>query len=315
MSRPSKLVVIVFTVLIAAALWWTGWRIRPVAESNPTHAAAKHTENPDVMRPSVDAPASVPDRTAEAAVVVDRLAAPGEEVAPLTVISRDYKIEIVTAPQEFPVKCVHGFITGKAADEKWIDAYTRLFTSEFSLYPPDFVKRTYLRRIVLCQDLAFGGQRRNAVPDFEHDTLYLEVARGSYNPTYLRKVIHHEFFHIVDLLDDGSLYRDDPWASLNSPGTKYGTGGKTAQDRADSSVLTDRCPGFLNYYSTTSVEEDKAEVFANLVVDAAYVEEQAERDPVLKAKVERMRELLTHFCPDVNQPFWLKARMLERPAK
>jgi hypothetical protein len=81
---------------------------------------------------------------------------------------------------------------------------------------------------------------------------------------------------------------------------------------ADTSVLTDKYPGFLNHYSTTGVEEDKAEVFANLIFDAAYVAERAKKDKVLATKIERMKELLTKFCPEMNQKFWTKVEKINR---
>jgi hypothetical protein len=203
-------------------------------------------------------------------------------------------------------------VDGKSADPKDLENYRSLFASEFSLYPPDLVKRSQLKRVVLCSELSFAGQQRNAIPDYEHDTLYLDVRRGAYNKAYLRTVIHHEFFHIIDYRDDGQVYQDKGWEALNPPGFKYGSGGKNAQAFALTSILTDRFPGFLNHYSTTGVEEDKAEVFANLIVHPAYVEARTQKDPVLKAKVARMRELLLQFCPDMNDRFWQKVRAVKR---
>lgn len=223
-----------------------------------------------------------------------------------------YKIEIVATDPQFPVKCSYGTIDGKAADRKAVEAYAALLVPEFALYPPEVIKRSKLKRVVLCTDLTFADQRRNAIPDFEHDTLYLDVARGATNKPYMRKVIHHEFYHVIDLRDDGHLYKDERWAGLNPADFKYGTGGKNAQDMSNTSVLTDKYPGFLNHYSTTGVEEDKAEVFANLIVDAACVAERAKKDRVLTAKVERMKELMTKFCPDVREAFWEKAAKLKR---
>jgi hypothetical protein len=230
-------------------------------------------------------------------------------------IARAYKIGVVTADPGFPVQTRHGPIDGKTAEKKAIEDYTGLFAPEFGLYPPDLIKRARLRRVVLCADLSFAGQRRTAVPDWEHDTLYLDVSRGAHAKAYVRKVLHHEFFHMVDYRDDGSVYKDERWAALN-PGTfKYGDGGKKAQDQNDTSVLTDKYPGFLNHYSTTGVEEDKAELFAHLIVDAAHVEDRAKKDVVLKAKVERMKELTARFCPDMNAKFWDRARKLKRADK
>jgi hypothetical protein len=227
-------------------------------------------------------------------------------------LAATYNIEIVTSQINFPVALTYGNIDGRAAEAKELDSYVGLFVQEFRIYPRSLVTNTMLKRVVLCKDLSYAGQRRNAVPDFEHDSLYLEVARGSYDHTYLRKVIHHEFFHIIDYRDDGSLYRDDRWTALNVPGFSYGTGGQNAQGIATSSVLTDQYPGFLDYYATTGVEEDKAEVFANLIVDPAYVESRTKTDPILRAKVQMMWELLRRFCPDMNDSFREKLKHIER---
>jgi hypothetical protein len=228
-------------------------------------------------------------------------------------VAKTYRIEIVTTQPKFPVKITHGNIEGKPAEENELKPYIPLFVAEFSLYPPDLVKRTRLKRVVFCTQLAFAGQRRNAVPDWENNTLYLDVARGTYSKPYLRKVIHHEFFHIIDCRDDGNLYQDERWAALNPAGFKYGAGGRAAQDNADTSVLTTKYPGFLNHYSTTGVEEDKAELFANLIVDPQPVADRATSDPVLKAKIERLKDLLAAFSPEVDEKFWERVRVKKRP--
>jgi hypothetical protein len=150
------------------------------------------------------------------------------------------------------------------------------------------------------------------VANFEENKLYLDAERSEYNRDYQRRVIHHEFFHIIDYKDDGLLYEDKGWASLNPAGFTYGSGGVNAQGLSTSSLLTDRFPGFLNHYSTTGVEEDKAEVFANLIARNQYVLKKAERDPVIKAKIAQMKTLLRMFCPEMNESFW--TRISERPA-
>lgn len=234
----------------------------------------------------------------------------------LAKLAKTYKIEIVTTAPTFPVQTAHGKIEGKAAGKKDVENYSGLFVAEFGLYPPDLIKRSKLKRVVLCDELSFAGQRRNAIPDYENDTLYLDVVRGKENKTYVRKVIHHEFFHIIDYRDDGQVYEDERWAKLNPADFKYDRGGGTgAQGTADTSVLTDKYPGFLNHYSTTGAEEDKAEVFANLIVDGAYVADRAKKDKVLAAKVERMKELLAKFCPEMSDKFWAKVDKIKRDDK
>lgn len=228
-------------------------------------------------------------------------------------IANSFDIEIVTADLSFPVKTTHGMIAGTNAVSKELKDYISLFVQEFGLYPPDLVRRSQLKRVVLCSELSFGGQRRNAIPDFEHDTLYFDVSRGAHNQSYLRKVIHHEYFHLIDYRYDGNVYKDDCWESLNPDNFAYGGGGAAVQDMSRTSILTDQIPGFLNHYSTTGVEEDKAEFFANMIVDHKYVESRARKDRVINAKLERMKELLVEFCPEMNEMFWEKVRTVKSP--
>lgn len=235
--------------------------------------------------------------------------------AELEKIAKAYEIEIVAAGPDFPVKTRHGLIEGKQVAGSDLENYTSLFATEFTLYPTELLQRSQLKRVVICRELSFAGQRRNAIPDFEHDTLYLDAGRGANNKPYLRKVIHHEYFHIIDFRDDGSVYKDDRWAALNPDKFQYGSGGRTVQDLAETSVLTDKFPGFLNHYSTTGVEEDKAEMFANLIVDPAYVENRAGTDRVIHAKVDRMKDQLAKFCPEMNDRFWERVRQTKRVDK
>ena len=174
------------------------------------------------------------------------------------------------------------------------------------------MKKTKLERVVFCVDLSFAGQKRTAIPDFEHNTLYLDVARGMPNTTYLRKVLHHEFFHIIDLRDDGTFTEDEGWAKENPAEFKYGTGGINAQDNSKTSVPNEDVPGFLNHYSTTAIEEDKAEVFAHLVVDPNYYAERAKKDEVLSRKAKRMKKLIADFCTEADGKFWESASQERR---
>ena len=231
---------------------------------------------------------------------------------PLAGLSRAYGIEVVTAGLHFPVTTRHGMITGAAAEERAIAWYTPLFVQEFSLYPPSLVRRSGLSRVVFCENLSFNGQPRNAIPDFEHNDLYLETTRGSFAPDYMQTVIHHEFFHLIDYRDDGVVYGDDSWAAINASSMRYGTGGRNAQHRREGSMLASSCPGFLDSYATTGVEEDKAELFANMIVNSTAVSDLARSDPVLAAKVDRMKQLMHEFCPDMNDGFWAKAARLDR---
>ena len=241
---------------------------------------------------------------------------PARGDAALAKLAQKYSLKVVVTDLHFPVKLTgFGSIDGSEAVGKERDSFVPILTSEWFLYPVELVEKTRLRRIILCKNLTFEGQRRTAVPDFEHHDLYFDVVRGSYSELYVRKVIHHEFFHIIDFMDDGQLYSDERWAALNPKGFKYGAGGSTAQKDSSMSLVNNRVAGFLNKYSTMGVEEDKAEVFANMVVNPNVMELRAKQDKVIKAKMRRMTELLEAFSPETDKTFWERAHQLKRPIK
>jgi len=231
----------------------------------------------------------------------------------LAALGKKYNLSIVTRAPSFPVKTSHGPIDGAEAARKDIDSYAAIFAFELSLYPTDLVKKTGLKTVVFCKDLSFVGQNRTAIPDFEHDTLFLDVSRGRYDDLYVRKVIHHEFFHLIDLKDDGHLYEDDRWVKLNPPGFKYGPGGAKLQNDPTVTTTGKDDPGFMNRYAAAGVEEDKAELFAHMMVEPKVVSARVEKDKYIRQKVERMHELLNVFTPKINRDFWTAVENAQRP--
>lgn len=230
----------------------------------------------------------------------------GADKPDLAAIGKKYGLSIVTETPKFPVEMRTGTINGAEASKKDVDSYTAIFAVEWSLYPREVIERTRLKRIVFCKDLSFAKQLRTAVPDFEHDTLYLDVARGREDDGYVRKVIHHEFFHIIDLRDDGKLYEDERWSKLNPPDFKYGKGGAALQNDPTVTTTGRDAPGFLNRYAASGVEEDKAEVFAHMMVEPKAMADRAKMDKYMRAKMERMKELLADFTPKADGAFWTR---------
>lgn len=228
-------------------------------------------------------------------------------------LARKYDLEIVTRSPQFPITLKSGVIAGEEAPAAELASYLKIFAFEWSLYPPDLVSRTRLKKVVFCQNLSFEKQLRTGIPDFENDVLYLDVKRGRHSDQYVRKVIHHEFFHIIDLRDDGKLYEDERWCRLNPPEFKYGKGGAKLQDDPTVTTTGRDEPGFLNRYAAAGVEEDKAEVFAHLMVEPKRIAARMKTDVYLRAKVERMKELLNEFSPGMDPAFWQRVGGTSRP--
>ncbi len=236
---------------------------------------------------------------------------PGPRLAPALATTkrvaryeRDHDITISTDASELPARRGWGVLHGEAAAKRELDRYLPLLMEELEKYPSRFLRRSGLKSILLCKALAVDDDLRAAVPDFETATLYLDVERGDHSRDYQRCVIHHDYFHILDKYADGLVYEDEGWVALNRPGFSYGSHGMTPPRGLWSGAMTGRYPGFLTHYATTALEEDKAEVFAHLMVHHGKVMRRAAEDAVLAAKVARIKEEARAVSEEMNDEFW-----------
>jgi hypothetical protein len=195
-------------------------------------------------------------------------------------------------------------VTGKPATSAQLKLYEPIFNKEWALYPPSYVQKAKLDRIVFVADLSVDGQARAAVPAFDGNTMYYDPALGSYNPHYQRLVVHHEFFHMVDQRMQ-LLYKDAEWSKLNPAGFRYGSGGALMRT-SGVGELTTKIPGFVTPYATAALEEDKAELFSHMVIDGAFVRDLARKDKVVAAKIALLKQRLAKFDPGMGEAFWKK---------
>ena len=122
-----------------------------------------------------------------------------------------------------------------------------------------FLAKAGLRRVLFCDELREDRRPIPSLPNYNR-TLILSLDDDR---DYLARLFHHELFHFIDLADDGSVLRDPEWEKLNAPGFTYGLGGRMMRGPEASAEPPPR--GFVSGYGTASLEEDKAEIFAELI--------------------------------------------------
>ncbi len=195
-------------------------------------------------------------------------------------------------------------ISVKPADIEYLNFYLPKFIFEFSKYPPEVISTLGLKEVVIGSDVQLDQLARPGIQSRHLNMLFFDC-RWVNSDRWTRQIIHHELFHLIDW-NDGVIYKDPEWEMLNPPGFKYGAGGITLQKRSDSPAgLPDpSLKGFLNQYSMSGLEEDKAEIFANMMANYNEVNSRAKTDPIIKAKMFQMKKLLYTFCPAFNEVFW-----------
>ncbi|HWA09276.1 MAG TPA: hypothetical protein VG838_07505 [Opitutaceae bacterium] len=215
-------------------------------------------------------------------------------------------IELLAGGESFPVDTAYGRIDGTNAGANDIDLFLYMFRKEFGKYPPELLKLSGLKRIVFCSDLLRDGARRSGIAVSDSETIYLNVRSGVFSERFRRKLMHHEFFHIIDFASFG-FERDTEWEALNPPGTTYNPAAANAAGHGPSSDVTHPAPGFLTRYSLADSREEKAELFSNLMFNDLQARDFIKRDGVLTLKVELMKARLAKFCPQLDAGFWARA--------
>ncbi len=224
---------------------------------------------------------------------------PRERIAKL---AADYGIEIKVLTSIQRTSRFDYFVTAQPPTEEQLAKYLPFFEIEWRRYPVSLMARVKLKRMIIGAKVQVEGQPRAVVPEFAPGWFWLDAEVGSRLPEYGRLAMHHDFFHMIDdAIRPGR--QDRAWAALNGPNVRYGIGGWWMQKGGAGAMRKD-LPGFLTAYSTSAVEEDKAEVFSHLIGTSAFVEERMAADPVIKAKVERLKQLVVTFEPAMDESWW-----------
>ncbi len=228
----------------------------------------------------------------------------GPAAAHAMALQSGHGVEILRPQVAFRVPLSTGVLAARPPTGAQVMVASKLLREELGRYPTTFLRDSRLRRVLLCDDLYESNREIPSMPNYL-STLVLDVDAPE---EYLRRLVHHEVYHFADFADDQEVKRDDRWAKLNDNWFVYGNGGRAMRDPR-SGDLTGDLPGFLSQYATSAVEEDKAEVFAFMMVEPERVAEIAGRDPVVARKVRAMKDRLEALSPVMGEEFWHRQRL------
>jgi hypothetical protein len=214
-----------------------------------------------------------------------------------------------------PYRYEYSWGGGTAADpsEAEVASVAQAIAREFRAYPAGFLRDSGFRGVVLVRDLRVtedGGTRGAAGYIFE-GRFFLDVpsaARAIEAGTRVR-FIHHVIWHQLDERA-GTMWKDPEWTALNPPGFEYGvhSRGGVHETRVGAGSLTRRFPGFLNLYSTGNLPDDKAEVFAYLMVIPGWMQQRANEDAHLRGKIGLIQARLAALDRRFDAGFWRQIR-------
>lgn len=197
--------------------------------------------------------------------------------ATVDAVERGYGIDVSFASSRFNVGISNGAILGDAVDPKQRPSLAQRVCAEVLKYPPAFLLEVQLQRIVLCSDLSLTGRRSAGLADHESRTIYLDVSPYVVGSSLLETTLHHELFHLID----GPRWNDEAWLACNPPTFVFPPEGLPLAETPPE--------GFVSSYATTAPWEDKAELFAAVMVDPVGTLRKSECDGILRRKLALMR--------------------------
>ena len=186
------------------------------------------------------------------------------------------------------------------------DIIINTYKNEIKIYPSDFLNKSGLKFIMMCEELFIGDRKVPAAVLGHHDqslgVIYISAAYVMDHikqPDYTKHVFHHELYHLIDS-QLTSWHVDSKWNEINK--SSYSKDAVSiAYGGVDNSVK-----GFISGYASFSEGEDKAELYAFLIKKNKEVKKMMNEDKILFDKVKLLISRLKSISPSINKDFWNK---------
>ncbi len=204
-------------------------------------------------------------------------------------------------------------------------AFLRILDEEWRRYPKGFFRRSGLRGVVLVRRLFHRDLALNGLYDVRRHVMAFDLFRRFHNERALRHGIHHEIFHMIEALSCHAHPRgvaplhtpgvcrglgDGEWEALNTPGFRYERRRFRTPPKDRPNRFSEVQAGFATPYGTWSVQEDKAEIFACLMVPSQHrlLLQWARKDGILEKKIRAVEREVSTIVPEMDAAFWDRLR-------
>ncbi|OGX20700.1 MAG: hypothetical protein A2Y04_05045 [Omnitrophica WOR_2 bacterium GWC2_45_7] len=188
--------------------------------------------------------------------------------------------------------------------------YVKMFEEEVQKYPLAFFKRETIERVYFGKRLFYKGQ---AVEGFYHHptkVIFFDFLRSRGSGFVQRHNIHHELYHAIEI--SSNKREDSEWAGFNIKDFVYGKQNHQPSEKNPINYFAPVRPGFVSDYAMMSPQEDKAEVFACLMISTQnkIIHRWMHNDQVLRKKIEYLKIFIYQYCPEMDENYWIRLMKL-----
>jgi hypothetical protein len=161
----------------------------------------------------------------------------------------------------------------------------RIINTALTRLPDSSLEKLGLKYVILCSRAMAAGQRIGGIPVPPLNLLMLDVGGPESDSSYLQHLFFHELYHLIEFRF--KTFQDADWQM------QFGTGyANSYEGRIKQTAIGSGKRGFLNGYAETFPHEDRAELFAAMLLSPAEVVAHinATNDDVLKEKAHYVVE-------------------------
>ena len=194
----------------------------------------------------------------------------------------------------------HNTIKGKAVTGDKLTKELERFFDCLEYLPENFVRRSGINKVVILEDLTHNDVRAGGIA-----TGNLMILKYGFN----KHTFFHELFHIFD----DTANTNTQWCRLNPKGFIYKGSEfrdadltkRQAKKVEKDSWLNKMMPHFVGEYAMSFEQEDRAEVFAAMIVEGRDFKRRTTRSTVMKKKMEFIIDM-TDSKSLLGRDFWKK---------
>jgi hypothetical protein len=247
---------------------------------------------------------------------VDLIKKDPEIQADLRLIEKKWGITVLWAPgspappMPAKVRLVYSYFTDKKLAQ--FKAFVRMLRDELDMYPDAIVSRLGFGNIYILdeftyRDVKLAGQSFSWIPK-------PAVAYGlnSFKPedvasrAFFSRTTHHEVFHAMErqFTRSGGPLFGATWDALNEPGFKYRIGPNAVSAEGQPTHTKDNKgrKGFAEPYGMNIATDDRATLYARMMVADQVFYGRLATDPILLAKTNRLQEFFRNIRQELTIP-------------
>lgn len=247
---------------------------------------------------------------------VDLIKKDAEIQADLRLIEKKWGITVLWAPgspappMPAKVRLVYSYFTDRKIVQ--FKAFVRMLRDELDMYPEAIVSRLGFGNIYILDEFTFRDVKLAGQSFSWISKPAVAYGLNSFKPedassrAFFCRTTHHEVFHAIErqFTRSGGPLFGATWDALNETGFKYRIGPNSVSAEGQPTHTKDNAgrKGFAEPYGMNISTDDRATLYARMMVADKVFYGRLATDPILLAKTNRLQEFFGNIRQELSIP-------------